>query len=204
MQYVYGSKCIYDTSHPPPVVSARWQQKASRAGTCASVSENMYIACHFVCFLRERVCCRLCIFQALVWQRDGVTARWMRYAWGRAERLKESSLRGRRRRLCESPSPAVLLVDAHVHFPGSVFRDPPVRHQQTDTCGEKRHARADQQAAGRAHTCSAVRPLYRGWQLAGWRSQNGVTEESLRGLVKPNAAKTAFVASRHTYTLHLS
>lgn len=125
-------------------------------------SENMcickreYVHCVSLCVLLKRACVLSPLYVPGVClatrQRDGVTARWMRYAWGRAERLKESSLRGRRRRLCESPSPAVLLVDAHVHFPGSVFRDPPMRHQQTDTCGEKRHARADQQAAGRAHT----------------------------------------------------
>lgn len=67
----------------------------------------------------------------MTWQEE-VT----RDATRRAERLKESSLRSRLHRLAESPSPAVLLVDDHVHLPGSVFRDPPVRHQQTDTCGE--------------------------------------------------------------------
>lgn len=51
-----------------------------------------------------------------------------------SERLKESSLRSRLHRLSESPLPAVLLVDDHVHFPGSVFGDRPMRHQQTVTC----------------------------------------------------------------------
>lgn len=39
-------------------------------------------------------------------------------------------------RLSESPSPAVLLVDDYVHLPGSVFCNPPMRDQQTDTYRE--------------------------------------------------------------------
>lgn len=60
----------------------------------------------------------------------------MRHAVRWIERLKESRLRSRLHWLTESPLPAVLLVDDHVHFPGSVLCDPPVRHQQTDTCRE--------------------------------------------------------------------
>lgn len=49
-------------------------------------------------------------------------------------RGRSQVLKIKRRLLSRSPSPAVFLVDDHVHFPGSVFCDPPMRHQQADTC----------------------------------------------------------------------
>lgn len=63
---------------------------------------------------------------------DKVAEREKGDAAGRGARIKQS----RRSRCSESGSPAVLLVDDHVHLPASVFCDPPMRHQQTDTCGE--------------------------------------------------------------------
>lgn len=74
---------------------------------------------------------------------DKVAERRTAVAVGRAARLKQI----RQSRRSESPSPAVLLVDDHVHLPGSVFCDAPMRHQQTDTCGEGRDAKR------RQHTC---------------------------------------------------
>lgn len=90
---------------------------------------------------------------------DKVAERRTAVGGGRAARLKQ--IRASRR--SESPSPAVLLVDDHVHLPGSVFCDAPVRHQQTDTCGEGRDAKRRQHTCPlntRSRTWPAVRLLH--------------------------------------------
>lgn len=91
---------------------------------------------------------------------DKVAERRTAVAVGRAARLKQI----RQSRRSESPSPAVLLVDDHVHLPGSVFANAPMRHQQTDTCGErgggaKRRQHTCPQNSG-SRTCPAVGMLY--------------------------------------------
>lgn len=145
-----------------------------------------------------------------VWQREEETATWqterdVRCCVTGLKRLKASRLRSRLPRLRESPSPAVLLVDDHVHFPGSVFGNPPVRHQQTDTCGEggmreliNTHASHKQHT----HTCWAVRPLYWRWQPARGRPQKKVTKASPEGLV--NQCCQQSLCQRHTRRLSFS
>lgn len=96
------------------------------------VHVHVYTTCHSVAFIRKVLC---------LWRSFGKGRRRRRGGRMRDEEcvvegLKESRLRSIQHHLSESPSPAVLLVDAHVHLPGSVFCNPPVRHQQADTCRE--------------------------------------------------------------------
>lgn len=139
-----------------PVVSARWARTPCWLGICLHLC---------VCVYARSTCDSMCVFS--VWEDpcvsvhvcgvcsakrggDAVAGRETRDAVWWVERLKESSLGSRLLCLSESPSPAVLLVDDHVHFPGSVFCDPPMRHQQTDTC--MRYTKTDQPIARHTHT----------------------------------------------------
>lgn len=149
--------------------------------------------------------------EGMTWQEE-VT----RDATRRAERLKESSLRSRLRRLAESPSPAVLLVDDHVHLPGSVFRDPPVRHQQTDTCGEGGICRS-RSAHSKTRTHTHIKKNKKRTHQPGCRvsllkvTAGEVTAPRKKGdwskSPRPlwiNAASSVFVTGTHTNRLSLS
>lgn len=165
----------------------------------ASVCEYVYSTCDCVLSAWEDLFVSVHVCGACKAKRGGddVEGRGMR----RAARLKESSLRSRLLCLSEGPSPAVLLVDDHVHFPGSVFCDPPMRHQQTDTCregGMKKLINTQQEMHTHLPGCQV--------SLLKVTAREVMAPEIWWGKQIPtalwiNAASSLFLTQTHTYTI---